>query len=700
MSLIPNASFPTRTTAPNADYPYGGAQNVTAPNDGTGTPWIADIINDIFGFQQALLVAAGIAPSGNPDTAQDSQYLDALLQIIADNGGWPRNYTTHSGPALAIGFDSDAWGGTMRILSNATLFLGNNSDIPNGAWIEYLLDPGVSVTLNYPFPDVTVTGGNVFAASGTVITKSFRMYHLKFEPFDSRYRFVWVNDSSPVDPSTLLDLACTRYLTGILRIDAANGDHARIGHGRVISGSNLVEYAYGSDGSGASQGTYGGRVSLGSNFASLNSDGTPTSQVFLNNTSARLQGPEVTLRHLANTVFRSLLPSAGGGRLNNTLTGTGEERIMTESDLDTRLALDGSNFMDGTTRLHEFLAAIASATAVDFFITDGAGAPAGAPILSFQAGSLTARHSGGASLFQASSSGFEYYPAAGPRAFWSNTSAAWSFQTFHAGGGSQFSVDDTGLHFAALTGPMLFAADATHMRYTSPSGNAVVTADDAAIQLRTEDYLLRDSSGTSVADFAVGASSFNGTLTAHNHTSGLPEDVLTTGDLPPAFGAISGFLNQGGNYYRRIETNSFGSLDLNITTIPDDNAWRTVGATGSGADIEWAALDALPDGVYAIDIFCAMFANTTNIANNSAWLEIVRNNDAHSSLEYRKCEVTMRTITDTYSDKRQSSLPCFTANGVGAGDGSYRFKIRVGVSSTADTTITFGELILVGFHAG
>lgn len=62
-------------------YPYGKAQNVTVEGDGTGTPFEADLLNDILGLQQALLVAAGITPSGVPDKANASQYLTAIRWI-------------------------------------------------------------------------------------------------------------------------------------------------------------------------------------------------------------------------------------------------------------------------------------------------------------------------------------------------------------------------------------------------------------------------------------------------------------------------------------------------------------------------------------------------------------------------------------------------------------------------------------------
>ncbi len=70
-----------QTAAPDANYTYGSARNDVAPGDLTGTPRISAEINDILGFQQALLNGGGIVPSGNPDTVIASQYL-AAMQII------------------------------------------------------------------------------------------------------------------------------------------------------------------------------------------------------------------------------------------------------------------------------------------------------------------------------------------------------------------------------------------------------------------------------------------------------------------------------------------------------------------------------------------------------------------------------------------------------------------------------------------
>ncbi len=85
MALNPTTSFPGQIAAPSAGYPFGEARDITIPGDNEGTPWRADLINDIFGFQQALLKEPDtpLVPSGSPDEVGTSQYLDALKLIAA-----------------------------------------------------------------------------------------------------------------------------------------------------------------------------------------------------------------------------------------------------------------------------------------------------------------------------------------------------------------------------------------------------------------------------------------------------------------------------------------------------------------------------------------------------------------------------------------------------------------------------------------
>lgn len=81
MALDQNAQYPVGTTGPNANYPEGEAVNSTAPGALDGYPWEKEGINDLLGFQQALLKAGGIPASGTPDTAVLSQYLQMIVEL-------------------------------------------------------------------------------------------------------------------------------------------------------------------------------------------------------------------------------------------------------------------------------------------------------------------------------------------------------------------------------------------------------------------------------------------------------------------------------------------------------------------------------------------------------------------------------------------------------------------------------------------
>lgn len=82
MALDPSSRYPVQTDSA-AGYPLGKARNAGSFQDGSGTPLERDWVNDIWGFQQALLDAAGIEPSGDPDEVGASQYLEAIQSLIA-----------------------------------------------------------------------------------------------------------------------------------------------------------------------------------------------------------------------------------------------------------------------------------------------------------------------------------------------------------------------------------------------------------------------------------------------------------------------------------------------------------------------------------------------------------------------------------------------------------------------------------------
>jgi hypothetical protein len=84
VALIPKDRYPGQITTTDPAYPHGKAQNISAPRDGTGTPFEADLVNDSLGFQQSLLAEAAVVPSGVPDKVGASQYLTSIYKMIRD----------------------------------------------------------------------------------------------------------------------------------------------------------------------------------------------------------------------------------------------------------------------------------------------------------------------------------------------------------------------------------------------------------------------------------------------------------------------------------------------------------------------------------------------------------------------------------------------------------------------------------------
>lgn len=81
MALILKDTYPSQTDDTDPDYPHGKARNATAVGDGTGFPLERRWVNDLYGFLQALLDEGSVTPSGSPDTATVSQYLEALDEL-------------------------------------------------------------------------------------------------------------------------------------------------------------------------------------------------------------------------------------------------------------------------------------------------------------------------------------------------------------------------------------------------------------------------------------------------------------------------------------------------------------------------------------------------------------------------------------------------------------------------------------------
>lgn len=148
-----------QTAGPDSNYIYGSARDDASPGDLTGTPRIAAEINDIMGFQQALLNAASIIPSGAPDTVLASQYLQSL-QVIT---GLPWvTGTTYPADSWARGSDGHLY---KAVISNS----GNDpiSDTVQTNWVPLQkVIPGVlSPNIIGGHPDNTIASGPVVRAN-------------------------------------------------------------------------------------------------------------------------------------------------------------------------------------------------------------------------------------------------------------------------------------------------------------------------------------------------------------------------------------------------------------------------------------------------------------------------------------------------------------------------------------------------------
>ena len=138
MAISISEQYPGKTAGNTTNYPLGEARNVTTPGDGTGTPWEQAIVNDDQGFKQALLAAAGLTPSGTPDTALVSQYLQALQTLFVG----------------AVSFTGNAtqWAVKLKLPARTLCIKGGN--------VNYASHPGeieVTTTFTEAFPTLCAT---------------------------------------------------------------------------------------------------------------------------------------------------------------------------------------------------------------------------------------------------------------------------------------------------------------------------------------------------------------------------------------------------------------------------------------------------------------------------------------------------------------------------------------------------------------
>lgn len=84
MAINLDERYPGRANGKTLNYPQGSFKNRTSPTSKDGTYLEQDWANDQLAFFQSMMKDAGMAANGIVDTAQASQYFDALVKVVAN----------------------------------------------------------------------------------------------------------------------------------------------------------------------------------------------------------------------------------------------------------------------------------------------------------------------------------------------------------------------------------------------------------------------------------------------------------------------------------------------------------------------------------------------------------------------------------------------------------------------------------------
>lgn len=169
MAINLESQYPGKIAPATSDYPYGSARNITLPGDGTGTPWEAALVNDLFGFQQSLLSEAGIVPTGTPEKVGASQYLETLKRLFS-----PQVYATvaalKTGTPIAGGTSDFDYMAANRLRVETKW---NNSTSKRGGGVYEIMTAARAGTEGYTIDDIVhhdLDGTNVAILLGDTIS--------------------------------------------------------------------------------------------------------------------------------------------------------------------------------------------------------------------------------------------------------------------------------------------------------------------------------------------------------------------------------------------------------------------------------------------------------------------------------------------------------------------------------------------------
>jgi hypothetical protein len=160
MAIAPSSRYPAQTDAA-AGYPQGKARNAGSFQDGTGTPLEKDWVNDLWGFLQALLSNAGLAPSGTPDAVGASQYLSGVTFIAQQKAD-----AAQAAAIAAAAITAAAVAAAATAASEKRLIVSN--------WqVGEIIDPTVTLLAAIAWcPSIGTNGGTFIAGGSNKIVKS------------------------------------------------------------------------------------------------------------------------------------------------------------------------------------------------------------------------------------------------------------------------------------------------------------------------------------------------------------------------------------------------------------------------------------------------------------------------------------------------------------------------------------------------
>ena len=127
------------------EFPNTKAVDANSPGATNGTEIIADLLNDNWGFSQALLKTASISPNGEDETADNSQKLEAIMKLINshielndDTGYQLKRYQRH----LVIDINENVHNINLTAENNinyiSNILIINNTD--HNVYIKYGTD--------------------------------------------------------------------------------------------------------------------------------------------------------------------------------------------------------------------------------------------------------------------------------------------------------------------------------------------------------------------------------------------------------------------------------------------------------------------------------------------------------------------------------------------------------------------------------